>query len=290
MSESSLTLPSFAKINWSLRVLGRRADGFHDLETLFQTVSLHDDLAFERAGSTSLRCDDPTIPVDEANLVIRAARLMQRRGAGEVAVSLHKRIPAGGGLGGGSSNAATTLRALNQMFGLGLSIEELSAMALRLGSDVPFFLHGGTAYATGRGELLVPLPDLKAVPLLLIVPRERVNTAEAFALLGGTRIATSMPLGVGRFQTMARHDLLSHAQALTNDFESPIFTRYPHFAELKRRLYDAGAIWSSMTGSGATIVGAFRDSMDRDRALPAFSDAQSIAAETIGASGSLGLD
>ena len=287
---SSLTIPAFAKINWSLRVLGRRPDGFHDLETLFQTVSLHDDMAFERAGTTSLHCDDPTVPVDEANLAIRALRLLQRQGAGEVALTLHKRIPAGGGLGGGSSNAAATLRALNQMFDLGLSREELSEMALQLGSDVPFFLHGGTAYATGRGESLLPLPVGPAIPLLLLVPSERVNTAEAFALLGATRTASSVPLGLERFLTMMRHDLLSHSQALTNDFEAPIFTRYPHFAELKRRLYDAGAVWASMSGSGATIVGAFRNPMARDRALATLHDVPAISADTIGAAASLGID
>jgi 4-diphosphocytidyl-2-C-methyl-D-erythritol kinase len=285
-----LKLPAFAKINWSLRILGRRPDGFHDLETLFQTISLHDDLSFERAEATSLRCDDPTVPLDETNLALRAVRLLERHGAGPVALSLHKRIPAGGGLGGGSSNAAATLRALNELFDLGLALEELSALALRLGSDVPFFLHGGTAYATGRGELLLPLPDRPSVPLLLVVPRERVNTAEAFALLSATRASRSVALGLERFLTMARNDLLSHAQALTNDFEAPIFTRYPHFAELKRRLYDAGAAWASMSGSGATIVGAFRDPMSRDDALSSMRDVTAVAADTIGAVESLRLE
>jgi 4-diphosphocytidyl-2-C-methyl-D-erythritol kinase len=284
---NSLSLPAFAKINWSLRVLGRRPDGYHDLETLFQTVSLHDDLAFQRAESTSLRCDDPTIPADEANLAIRAVRLLQRHGAGEVAVSLHKRIPAGGGLGGGSSNAAAALRALNQMFDLGISLQELSEMALQLGSDVPFFLQGGKAYATGRGESLLSLPDGPAIPLLLLVPPEPVDTAEAFALLGATRTSPSVPLGKERFLTMIRQDLLSHSQALTNDFEAPIFIRYPHFAELKMRLYDAGAVWASMSGSGSTIAGAFRYSMERDRALVTLRDLSAIAADTIGAAASL---
>jgi 4-diphosphocytidyl-2-C-methyl-D-erythritol kinase len=174
------------------------------------------------------------------------------------------------------------------MFDLGLSVEELSELALQLGSDVPFFLHGGTAYATGRGETLLSMPDGPAIPLLLLVPRERVDTAEAFALLSATRATRSAPLGLERFLTMARHDFLSHAQALTNDFEAPIFTRYPHFAELKRRLYDAGAAWASMTGSGATIVGAFRDAMTRDRALATLGDVTAVSADTIGAASSLG--
>jgi len=175
------------------------------------------------------------------------------------------------------------------MFDLGISLEELSEMALQLGSDVPFFLHGGRAYATGRGESLLSLPDGPAIPLLLLVPAERVDTAEAFALLGATRTSPSVPLGRERFLTMIRNDFLSHSQALTNDFEAPIFTRYPHFAELKRRLYDAGAVWASMSGSGSTIAGAFRHSMARDRALVTLRDVSAIAAETIGAAASLSI-
>ena len=124
---------SYAKINWSLRITGKRADGFHDLETVFQTISLHDELTFRASDTLSLTCDDPSVPVDESNLVIRAARAV----GATAAIDLRKRIPAGGGLGGGSSNAAATLLE----FGGG----DLHEIALSLGSDVPFFLLGGTA-------------------------------------------------------------------------------------------------------------------------------------------------
>src|SRR5712691_7808516 len=123
-----------AKINWALRVTGKRADGYHDIETVFQTISLHDTLTITESDRLTLTCDDPTIPTDDTNLVVRAAS------GKNVAIALHKRIPAGGGLGGGSSDAAATLAALG-----------LEQRALALGSDVPFFLTGGTAYATGRG-------------------------------------------------------------------------------------------------------------------------------------------
>jgi len=253
---------AYAKINWSLRVTGKRADGFHDLETLFQTISLPDTLTFEASDRLKLTCDDPTIPVDARNLVIRAAA------NANVAITLHKEIPAGGGLGGGSSDAAATLIAL------GKASPEI---ALSLGSDVPFFLMGGTAYATGRGEILTPLPRVGGVPLLLLIPDERVSTARAFAMLQ----RFSPPLGIDLYRTMIDDDLLSHATELTNDFEEPIFAMLPSLRTLKMKLYDAGAAWAAMSGSGSTIVGAFRNAADRDSARERFSDVRAVSAETI---------
>jgi 4-diphosphocytidyl-2-C-methyl-D-erythritol kinase len=239
---------SYAKINWALRITGRRADGFHDLETVFQTISLHDELTFTPAPGLSLTCDDPTIPTDETNLVLRAARAV---GADHVAIHLRKRIPAGGGLGGGSSNAAAVLRELGR--------EGLPELALSLGSDMPFFLLGGTAYATGRGEVLTPMPPLTNLPLLLLLPEERVLTKDAFARV--TRY--SPPLGLDAYRDFA---------SFTNDFEEPVFAMLPRLATLKARLYDAGATWAGMSGSGSTIVGAFADERSRDAAAAAFRD------------------
>ncbi|HVR39477.1 MAG TPA: 4-(cytidine 5'-diphospho)-2-C-methyl-D-erythritol kinase, partial [Thermoanaerobaculia bacterium] len=158
-----IQIRSYAKINWSLRIIGKRADGFHDLETVFQQISLHDVLTIEASDTFALTCSDPAIPVDDTNLVARAAKLI---GAPPVVIHIEKRIPAGGGLGGGSSNAAATLIALDEMFDLNAS---LPGLALQLGSDVPFFLIGGTAYATGRGEELTPLPNLPPTELLLLL-------------------------------------------------------------------------------------------------------------------------
>jgi 4-diphosphocytidyl-2-C-methyl-D-erythritol kinase len=253
---------AFAKINWALRITGKRADGFHDLETLFQTISLHDTLTFEESDRLSLTCDDPSIPVDDTNLVIRAA------GDATVAISLHKEIPAGGGLGGGSSDAAATLIAL------GKASPEL---ALALGSDVPFFLTGGTAHATGRGEILTPLPRVAGIPLLLLIPEERVSTARAFGMLQ----RFSRPLGIERYRSMIDDDLLSHAPELINDFEEPIFSMLPSLRALRTRLYESGAAWAAMSGSGSTIVGAFRTAEDRDAASEQFTDVRAAAAETV---------
>ncbi|HEU4889755.1 MAG TPA: 4-(cytidine 5'-diphospho)-2-C-methyl-D-erythritol kinase, partial [Thermoanaerobaculia bacterium] len=217
-------MKSYAKINWSLRITGKRADGFHDLETVFQTISLHDELTFRESSSLSLTCDDPTIPLDDSNLVLRAARAVD---APDVAIELKKRIPAGGGLGGGSSNAAATLMALGE------GRSDLPALALSLGSDVPFFLLGGTAYATGRGEVLTPLPSRAGIPLLLLLPEERVLTKDAFARI--TRY--SPPLGIDAYARGFEN--------FTNDFEEPVFAMLPRLRELKARLYDAGAVWAS---------------------------------------------
>jgi 4-diphosphocytidyl-2-C-methyl-D-erythritol kinase len=271
-SSSAVLVRAYAKINWSLRITGKRADGYHDLETLFQTISLHDTLTIGESDRFALTCDDPTIPVDDRNLVLRAARAL---GVPPVAIDLRKEIPAGGGLGGGSSDAAATLMALSQRFGIEASLPQI---ALSLGSDVPFFLLGGTAVGMGRGELLTPMPAVSGIPLLLLIPDERVSTARAFGMVQ----RFSRPIGVRRYWEMvAGGGLLSHAAELVNDFEAPVFAILPGLGTLKERLYEEGAAWAAMSGSGSTIIGAFRNESDRDAALGSFGDVRAVAAETI---------
>ncbi|HWS71531.1 MAG TPA: hypothetical protein VN605_05430, partial [Thermoanaerobaculia bacterium] len=238
------------------------------------TISLHDVLTFAPARETTLVCDDPSIPTDGSNLILRAARAI---GAPPVAIELQKRIPAGGGLGGGSSNAATTLRALNELFDLGFEDFDLAEIALALGSDVPFFLVGGTAYATGRGEELGAMLPAPKIPLLLLLPDQRMLTPEAFGLLR----RFSAPLGMERYEEILAGGLLPDANELTNDFEEPVFAKLPRLMELRQRLLDAGAAWARMSGSGSTIVGAFRDAASRDAARAAFSDVRCEAAEPV---------
>lgn len=253
-----MKVEAYAKINWSLRITGKRPDGYHDLETVFQQISLHDTLTFTPSPSLSLTCSDPSIPTDESNLVLRAARAAGATGH----IHLEKRIPAGGGLGGGSSDAAATLRALAPA---GTPLAEL---ALSLGSDVPFFLVGGTAYATGRGEVLTPLPPVPPTPLLLLLPEERVLTREAFA-----RITRYSPrLGIGAYRSR---------EVFTNDFEEPVFALLPRLRELKERLYAAGAAWAGMSGSGSTIVGAFETDAARDAAAASFPGVRTERATTL---------
>ena len=191
---------SYAKINWALRITGKRADGFHDLETVFQTISLHDELTFTPSDRLSLTCDDPSIPVDETNLVLRAARAV---GAPPVAIRSAQAHPRGRRTGRriverGDDAARARRRG------------DLAAIALCLGSDVPFFLLGGTAYATGRGEVLTPMPPMSGIPLLLLLPEERVLTKDAFARI----THYSPPLGIDAYRDFAN---------FTNDFEEPVF-------------------------------------------------------------------
>jgi len=257
-------MKAYAKINWALRVTGKRSDGFHDIETLFQTISLHDVLTTEPSGRLSLTCSDPTLPIDERNLVLRAARAI-----GVTArFYLEKNIPTGGGLGGGSADAAAVLIAFDR---------KDPAIALSLGSDVPFFLRGGTAYATGRGEVITPLPRVAPVPLLLLIPEEKILTAQAYSMLR----RFSPALGLERYRAMIADDLLDYATELINDFEDAIFARLPHLYALKTRLYEAGAGWAGMSGSGSTLVGAFRSPADRDAAIRQFSGVRAIACETV---------
>lgn len=269
-----MQVKAFAKINWSLRILRRRADGYHDLETLFQTISLHDTIVLMESDRFAITCDDANVPCDETNLVMRAARAIN---SPPMYIALQKRIPAGGGLGGGSSDAAATLQAVDRLFSLGVSRERMQDLALSLGSDVPFFLVGGTAYGTGRGEQLTPLPAAAPVPLLLLFPAERISTTEAFSLVR----KFSKPLGVDSYRKMLSDDLLSHAGELVNDFEEPIFKRMPNLRELRDRLVTSGAAWARMTGSGSTIVGAFRSQSARDAARSAFLDVRTEPAETL---------
>lgn len=265
---------SYAKINWALRITGKRADGYHDIETLFQTISLCDTITLMSSDSYTITCDDPDVPCDETNLIMRAARAIK---SPPVYVALQKRIPAGGGLGGGSSNAAATLCAVDQMFEMRTPLQRMRELALSLGSDVPFFLERGTAYATGRGEQLTKLPSPPPVPLLLIFPRERVSTSEAFSLVK----TYSNPLGLEAFRSMTSDGLLSHADKLVNDFEGPIFARMPLLREYRERLLRKGAVWAHMTGSGSTIVGAFRDQASRNAARSEFWDVRTELAETL---------
>ena len=261
-----MQIAAHAKINWSLRVIGKRADGYHDIETLFQTISLHDTITIDPdAPDLSLTCSDPSVPVDETNLVLRAARVA---GLQRGRIHLEKRIPVGGGLGGGSSDAAAILTFLDEF--------DLNA-ALSLGSDVPFFIHGGTQYGTGRGEVLTPLPSVAPVPLILLFPEDRVLTAQAYAMLR----RFSPPLGIGRFRAMIVDNLLDHATELINDFEEPVFAALPHLHAMKTRLYELGAAWAAMSGSGSAIAGAFRSQADRDEALRRISGVRAVACETL---------
>jgi 4-diphosphocytidyl-2-C-methyl-D-erythritol kinase len=282
---SHFTLRSYAKINWLLRVIGRRADGFHDIETVFQTISLHDVIEAREAAHFSLSCSDPSVPIDETNLVTRAWRsVAEIAQVPPLEIHLEKLIPAGGGLGGGSSNAAAILVALRERYAPELEPAALAAIALELGSDVPFFLTGGTAYATGRGEQLRPIESPGDVKLLLVLPEVKVDTAEAYRLLRRPPGASRPLLGIDRVRTLIADGPLESADELENDFEEVVFERTPILGDLRRRLLDLGAGWARMSGSGSTLVGAFESEESRERAARALREVRTLPVEPVGVS------
>ncbi len=281
------------KINLGLRILRRRTDGYHELETIFYPVPLKDVLEIARSAPDSQPASDPKnlpafsptglpIPGDiSANLCIRAFSLLKKDfpGLPEIHIYLYKNIPMGAGLGGGSSDGACMLALMNEKFDLHLDRDRLAAYALQLGSDCPFFLVDRPCLATGRGELLEPIElDLSAYALALIYPGIRINTAEAFSnfhLNPGT--AAPDPASAAAPFPSLRHiiaqPIASWRSTLSNDFEAPACKKYPALQKIKDRLYEAGAIYASMTGSGSAFYGLFpKQTSPVSAPLPAASD------------------
>ena len=254
-----MSVDSFAKINLCLKILGKNADGYHDLETIFQEIDLKDRLEFKPHASEIRLCvSGHAVPADDSNLIVRAARLLQatakeRRGC---TILLHKAIPAGAGLGGGSSNAAATLAFLNRHWGLDLPAGTLAELALQLGADVPFFLHGGTQLAYGRGELLSPLPAPPPYTGVLIHPGVAVSTRWAFKA-GNFRLTKSL-----KKRTFSNvQEILAKPEkwqaCFVNDLESVVFRSYPFFADILENLRQNGAFYTRMSGSGSCLYGLY---------------------------------
>jgi 4-diphosphocytidyl-2-C-methyl-D-erythritol kinase len=268
-----MTISAFAKINLYLRVVGRRQDGYHEIETIFQLIRLADTLSFDlaSAGETIVECDDPALPADERNLVRRAAAaLRDTTGASAGArIRLAKRIPMGAGLGGGSSDAAATLAGLRRLWGLAVDDGTLHALAAGLGSDVPFFLHGGTVLATGRGEVLTPLPDAPPLSLVLVSPPFGVSTPWAY---GAWRTGAAGPSAAACCDALARGDLDALAGTLRNDLEPGVVAAHPEVETIRQRLLSAGAVAARMTGSGSTLFALARDPNHARRIAAAVND------------------
>jgi len=265
--------PAFAKLNLDLRVLHKRADGYHELRTVFQTISLRDTLGieFRPARRTELVLDS-SIDI-ENNIVLRAARaVLDHLGmTAWVRLSLRKRIPMGAGLGGGSSDAAAVLLALPALAGKSIPQDQLHQLGAALGSDVPFFLYGGTALGLGRGTELYPLPDIGALPALVVASGVHVSTPDAYRSL---ERAVHTPDCANVTDSLTSHDTLPilrefqavawglHRAALghlhlKNDFEKAVFSMHPELASLSRKLKRSGAKPALMTGSGSALFGIF---------------------------------
>jgi 4-diphosphocytidyl-2-C-methyl-D-erythritol kinase len=264
---SHLNLKSFAKINWTLDVLHRRDDGYHELRTIYQTVSLHDSLSLtETSGAIEVACDDQRVPTDQSNLAYKAALrfrevIGQKRG---VRIEIRKRIPVAGGLGGGSSNAAAVLLALGRMWNADIDERVLIEVAAGLGSDVPFFLIGGTALGVGRGEEVYSISQSRCDHILLVNPGFAVPTVDAYARVSRlTRVRGTLIIP---FTFWAAKGISELPYDVRNDLEEAILPAYPEIAEVKRRLFEAGARMALMSGSGATVFGVFDNSETLRRA------------------------
>jgi len=266
-------VPAYAKLNVGLRVLNRRPDGYHEIRTVFQTISLADhlDISFSHARTTRIAIEGSPEILD--NLIERAAHLVLEALSiqGDVLFHLKKNIPAGAGLGGGSSDAAAVLLALPVLAGKALPADRLHLIATQLGSDVPFFLHGGTALGLGRGEELYPLPELPAARGLLVAPAIHSSTAEAYRDLSAR--LTSIPLQnkLNIFQQEIWRSATGEGIGVgDNDFEEVVFARHPGLKKIKEQLLRFGAKPAAMTGSGSAIFGMFAEAKQLERARSLF--------------------
>ncbi|HEV8284402.1 MAG TPA: 4-(cytidine 5'-diphospho)-2-C-methyl-D-erythritol kinase [Chitinophagaceae bacterium] len=246
------------KINLGLNIVSKREDGYHDLETVFYPIGLRDALEIIKIGkdgkdihlSTTGKVIDGEI---RDNLCVKAHRLLKNNFPNilQIKMHLHKTIPSGAGLGGGSSDGAFTLKLLNHIFDLRLSTEKLLDYALQLGSDCPFFIINKPCFATGRGEFLEKIElDLSAYKLVIINPGIHVNTTEVFSMISPIQPSKSI-------KKIIQQPIETWEEELKNDFEEPVFKKYPVIKSIKDELYKAGAVYASMTGSGSTVYGIF---------------------------------
>ncbi|MGD2294248.1 MAG: 4-(cytidine 5'-diphospho)-2-C-methyl-D-erythritol kinase [Candidatus Aminicenantes bacterium] len=250
-----MRVKSFAKINLGLEVIGKRDDDYHDLRTLLQAVDFHDTLTFEALSSDliALKGNDPSIPWDRRNLVYRAAAALKERFrvAEGIDIFVDKNIPAGRGLGGGSSNAAMTLYALNKVWSLHADKRELAEIGQTLGVDVPYFLEGGLCLGTGRGDELSLLEDLEPLPCVLVIPDMTILTSTVYEQLPPL---TSRSKDSKIIKFLDSHDF----GLLENSLEETVFNLNPQLKDIKRLLYKLGSELSLLCGSGSAIFGLFR--------------------------------
>lgn len=261
MSVRSTTTRAHAKINLDLRVLGMRADGFHELRTVFQAIALHDTITcVPRVGPFAIACTTAGVPLDRENLIWRAAEALWHalRKTGplrDVMVRLDKRIPLEAGLGGGSTNAAATLLALARLWGAPARRAQLVDVAAAIGADVPFFLSGGTALGLGRGDEVYPLMDLPRHWIVLLVPGFGVSTRDAYGWYDAER---DLVRDTARAPQYVPGPWPTRAAQMINDLEAPIARHHPEIDQMKSALRRAGAVAAAMSGSGSTVFGLFQ--------------------------------
>jgi 4-diphosphocytidyl-2-C-methyl-D-erythritol kinase len=253
-----LALKSYAKINLCLYVLKEREDGYHEIFSVMQAIDLYDQLTLHKTEKgIAIECNHPGVPKDEKNLAYQAADLLfrERNFQGGVRIDIEKKIPVSAGLGGGSSNAAFTLKGINQLFDLKLSFEKLHSLASKIGSDVPFFLYSGQAIAKGRGEKIVPISLYRDYWLVLVCPNFMVSTERVY---GDVKIdLTGGKLFINLKNCDNKDGFLKALRQFNNDLEKVVVNRYAMISQIKETLEKFGAIKSSMSGSGPTVYGVF---------------------------------
>lgn len=258
-----------AKINIGLKILSKREDGFHNLLTLFYPINdLYDTLIFEKSNHFSFSCDAENIPKDDSNLIVKAKNILEIETNKKinVQIKLIKRIPTEAGLGGGSSDAATTLISLNEMFSLGLNYEKLITLSLKLGSDVPFFIKPKPSIGKSRGEILEPIELEIPEPILIVNPKIKVSTKEAFSHI--------QPFNEGiDYQSLISNGKIDYKllkEKVTNDFEINIFSHYHEIKNIKNTMLENGALFSLMTGTGSTVFGIFKNVEEAEKVAQLF--------------------
>ena len=247
-----------AKINIGLNILSKRDDGFHNLSTLFYPiVDLYDVLTFELSDQFDFKCNTNSVPNDDSNLVVKAKNLLEKISGKKInaKINLEKNIPSQAGLGGGSSDAATTLISLNEMYKLGLDYKKLNDLALQLGSDVPFFIKSKPAIGTSRGEILEYIDFEITEPILIVYPKINISTKEAFQNIFPKNSNMNFHFLIQKEKL--DYELLK--SKVKNDFEEFVFRKYPEIGKIKSQLYQDGALFSLMSGSGSSIYGIFTD-------------------------------
>jgi 4-diphosphocytidyl-2-C-methyl-D-erythritol kinase len=282
-------IPAFAKINLRLDILGKRSDGYHELRTIFQSVSLHDDLHLRasRQNRISLSIQGNVALSREPfqkNLVYRAVDALRRelKIRTGVEIELRKTIPAGRGMGGGSSDAAATLLGYLRLTGRKLPLPRLLEIASSLGADVPFFLFGGRAMGVSRGNEIYPLPDIPKLSILIVSPRDiHVPTPDAYRWLKARPLTLTKRAADPKLWKFCALCWSTLGIGLSNDFEWPVFRRHPRLDQIKRALLQRGAAEASLAGSGSAVFGVFPSPTMARRAAVGFPDDQTFVCETL---------
>lgn len=274
-----------AKINLYLDVVGKREDGYHNLETIFHSVELHDDVIIRKQATKGITvyCEHPGVPHDSRNLAYRAANLLSDSvgGINGMAIDIHKRIPVAAGLAGGSANAAAVLHGINELFEIGLTQETLMQFGAQLGADVPFCLHGGAALGLGIGDQLTRLSSLPDVPLLLLNPGIEISTATVFKKLNFS-LTTREKRGIIIKAYLEKGDITGIGKNLYNLLEVPVFSEYPEIAALKTELStQTGSCGALMSGSGATVFAVMQNGDAARRCESYFKDRVSFCRTTV---------